>query len=483
MRPDEYVRYDATDLAELVRHREVSADELLAVARQCLEARNPTLNAVIRTFNPDAPATGPFVGVPFLLKDTAQSYAGQPLTQGSRAFRSVRANTHSSFVRRCEEAGLQCFGYTNVPELALKAITEPDAYGPTRNPWNPERTPGGSSGGAAAAVAAGIVPMAGANDGGGSIRIPAAYCGLFGLRPSRGRVPSGPDHGEIWEGASSDHVLTRSVRDSAAMLDALSGPDEGAPFHIAPPERPFIEEIHREPGRLRIGFSVRSPLGTAVSLENRRAVESTVRHLEALGHHVEETEPDIDGMEVARCYITMYLGQVAATVAQANERDFELDTRALAILGRALHSGDYVASHRRWNHFARRLAAFFTRHDLYLTPTTAMPPARIGELDTPLWLQHALRTLLALRAGRLLMKTGLVETLARKSLERTPFTQLANLCGVPAMSVPLHWGEDGLPYGSHFVAPFGQEARLLRVAAQLEQAHPWRERVPSGTSL
>jgi amidase len=362
---------------------------------------------------------------------------------------------------------------------------------PTRNPWDLERTPGGSSGGSAAAVAAGIVPMAGASDGGGSIRIPASYCGLFGLRPSRGRVPSGPTHGEFWDGASSQHVLTRSVRDSARMLDAIAGADRGAPFAIAPPERAYADEIQQPPAKLRIGYSVQSPLGTPVHPEYVQAVMRTVKQLADLGHEVEPADPDIDGQALARSYITMYFGQAAANIAQAKRLTgagndaFELETRVLALLGRTLSAGDYVDQRSRWNNYARALGRFHQTYDLLLTPTAAQPPNRIGELVTPPLQRVAAKVVLALSAGRLLFKSGIVDQLVATSLQRVPFTQLSNLTGTPSMSVPMHWapaeaGGVDMPYGVQFVARFGDEVTLLQLAAQLEVAQPWSGHRPQG---
>ncbi|HEX6592331.1 MAG TPA: amidase [Moraxellaceae bacterium] len=489
MKFQEYRQHDALGLAELVARGETSAAELL----QCAQARaaevNPALNAIVIPMAEIAKKraqealSGPFAGVPFLIKDIAQDYAGVPTTAGSRALRDYRPDRHSSYVQRTLDSGLVIFGKTNTPEFALKGTTEPAFWGPTRNPWDQTRTPGGSSGGAAAAVAAGIVPMAGASDGGGSIRIPASHCGLFGLRPSRGRVPSGPHFAEFWHGASSEHVLTRSVRDSAAMLDALQGPDTGAPFRIRPPERPYREEISREPGRLRIAYSTRSPLGLGVDADCVRAVENSIALLRRLGHEVEEAEPVVDGRALAEAFLTMYMGQTAANMAEAQrltgaaESDFELDTRALASLGRALSAGEYTRSLFRWNDFARAVGEFFNRYDLYLTPTVATVPALIGEQDTPLWQQLALRP--ALPLGKLLLKSGQVQKNAYNNLWRVPFTQLSNLSGTPSMSVPLYWTAAGLPVGVQFMAPSGEEARLFQLAAQLEREQPWFGRVPA----
>lgn len=475
----EYRQYDATGLAALVRDRQVSPRELLDAAIERANAVEPQLNAIVQRLDTFAracttkPLDGVFGGVPFLLKDYSQELDGVPDYCGSAARRNALAHGDSAYAARSKAAGLVIFGRTATPEFALKGVTEPEAFGPTRNPVNLSHTPGGSSGGAAAVVAAGVVPMAGASDGGGSIRIPAAYCGLFGLRPSRGRVPCGPHAAEGWEGASSEHVLTRSVRDSAAMLDVLSGPLAGDPFHIAPPAAPFAELARRGPGRLRIGFSTRSPIGTEVHPEVIAAVEASARQLEALGHHVEEAEPVIDGAALAKTYLTMYLGQVAANMRDcrslgAREEQFELDTRALGLLGEALSSGEYVQERRRWNLYARALADYFTRFDLYLLPSTAFPAPKVGALATPAWQRAALRPILALGLGKALLRSGQVDKMVRDNLKWTPFTQLSNLTGTPSMSCPLAVSGEGLPIGVQFVAPFGEEGRLLALASQLE---------------
>ncbi|AXQ28861.1 amidase [Solimonas sp. K1W22B-7] len=487
----DYARHDAVALAALVARGETTAAELLETAIARAAAVNPKINAInipmheIGRARAKEKLPGPLAGVPFLIKDIVQDYAGVPASSGCVPLRGWKPPTHASIVQRFLDAGLVIFGKTATPELALKGITESRCWGVTRNPWDLGRTPGGSSGGAAAAVAAGIVPMAGANDGGGSIRIPAACCGLFGLRPSRGRVPLGPRMGEAWEGANSDLVVSRSVRDSAAMLDALQGPDVGAPFEIRAPERPYLEELGREPGRLRVAFCTRSPLGMPVDPQHVEAVRKTAKLLESLGHHVEEAEPQIDGPQLARCFITMYMGNVAASVAEIRaltgcaESAFEPDTRVFAQAGRALAAGEYVRRRRLWNDFARSLGEFFGHYDLYLTPTLACPPVRIGELEQPAALRAAQQLVLGLRGGGLLLRSGMVEQIAIESLAKVPFTQLSNLTGTPSMSVPLYHTAEGLPLGLQFVAPFGEEGRLLRVAAQLEQALPWFDRMPA----
>jgi amidase len=375
------------------------------------------------------------------------------------------------------------FGRTNTPELGSKGITEPEAWGPTRNPWNIAHSPGGSSGGAAAAVASGIVPLAGASDGGGSIRIPAAATGLFGLKPGRGRTPSGPGVGEAIHGAALNHVLSRSVRDSAVMLDAIHGPELGAVFPIAAPERPYASEVGRDPGRLRIAFSARSPLGTAVDPAAIAAVEHTARLLAQLGHDVEPAEPELDGSQLARDFLGIWYAQLAHLMEQARAQagghsgDFELDTLAMEAVARGHSALDYVRHYVHWNEYGYRLALFLRRYDMYMTPTLAQPVPRIGEVATPPMAATVGRALMPLGLSRLLaLSPRIVEQVALDNLRVVPFTQLANVTGVPAMSVPLHAFANGLPLGVHFLTEHGGEGRLLALAGQLEQVAPWQAR-------
>ncbi len=485
---------DATAQADLVARGEVSASELLEAAITRADAAAATLNAIPIRFDDEARAQiraangrplGPFGGVPFLLKDIGQEYAGQPYTAGAAPHRNRRPAEHSAYTRRCLEAGLVIFGRTATPEFGLRAVTESKLWGPTRNPWDPSRTPGGSSGGSAAAVAGGIVPMAGANDGGGSIRIPASFCGLFGLKPGSGRISWGPATGAVWEGASSNGVLTRSVRDTARMLDVLCKPEPGDPYALGFAPRSYALETEIPPGRLCIGFSTASPIGAPVDQACIDAVQNAARLLESLGHQVEEAAPDIDGGAVAACYLKLYLGQVAAEVAATGQKDsaFEPETGLLALLGRLFSAGDYVTAHLQWNGFARALARFHQTYDLWLLPTVAAPPARIGELDTPKGQLRMMSVVRALRGGRLALKAGLLDRTARESLARTPFTQVSNLTHTPSMSVPLHMAaaEPGgrlLPVGVQFVGPQNSEGMLIQLAAQLEQAAPWKLMAP-----
>ena len=489
----EYVQSDATSLATLVSSGDVSAAELLDLATAQLDRLNPQLNVLSLSMLQQAqqrvqgPLKGPLAGVPLLIKDAIQDYAGLPTSNGSRGFRNIIPKRHSTFVQRLLDAGAVIIGKSNTPELALKGVTDPEVFGVTRNPWNLERSPGGSSGGSAAAVAAGIVPMAGANDGGGSTRIPAACCGLFGLRPSRGRVPPGPAVSEIWEGASSDLVLSRSVRDSALALDILSGPACGDPYIVAPPASPYVEMPAREPKRLRIGFNTASPIGTEVHPEAVAAVMHAAKLLGSLGHDLVQDQPKYDGAALARCYLEMYFGQVAATLTEARaagakSADFELATLLLEALGNAASAGSYVRSHRRWNDFARALGAFHQSYNLYLTPTIAFPPVDHAATVMPAAQRRVLSFLLKTGLLGVMARLGLMEgalaQLSRQNLTYVPFTQLANLTGTPAMSVPLHWTADGLPLGVQFIGPFGSEGLLLQLAGQLERAQPWMQRLP-----
>ena len=491
----DYLRHDATSLAALVAKGEVTPHELLdtALARQARV--HGSVNAVVRLMEEQArrqlqgPLRGPFAGVPFLLKDTLQDYAGLPTTNASRAAPGQVPARHAAVVRRYLDAGLVVFGKTNLPEFALKAVTDPELFGRTSNPWNLAHTPGGSSGGAAAAVAAGIVPMAAGNDGGGSIRIPAACCGLFGLRPSRGRVSAGPEVGEVWFGASSEGVLSRSVRDSALALDVLQGAEPGDPFVIAPPSMPYAESMRRDPGKLRIGFTAASPIGTEVHPEAVAAVRHAAGLLRGLGHEVEEAAPEIDGAALATSYLHVYLGQVPSLLArmkaQGGAGEAELMTRLLVTLGGATRAPALATQLAQWNGFARALGRFHGRYDMLLTPTLAHPPVRHGAGDVPAAQQAVLdflqRTGLLGVLARLGLLDSTVEQIARDNLRYVPFTQLSNLTGTPSMSVPLYWTADGLPLGVQFVAPFGAEDKLLQLAHQLEEAQPWFERLPAMT--
>ncbi|MGJ7457991.1 amidase [Halomonas sp. RA08-2] len=492
----DYRAYDGMGLAALIRSGEVSRGEVFAAACAAIEAQNPSLGAVVRTRFDQAREEGravdpaaPFAGVPTLTKDLLMAIGGEPLAFGSAAMAQWRAPEDSSLVTRLRAAGLSILGQTATPELGLMGITEPRAFPHPVNPWAPEHSPGGSSGGSATAVAGGLVPLALAGDGGGSIRIPASHCGLFGLKPSRGRVPLGPMFGEVWQGAVVEHALTRSVRDSAALLDAINGMDEGSPWPLLR-ETGFLDALARPPESLRVAVSLGEPLGAALGTrldpEVRRAVEQAAQRLEGLGHHVEWAEPNLDGEVLADSYLTLYLGHLAADLAWVSEQtdvavsrlDIEPATRAIGRLGRCLPARDYEAAKRYWNRVARDMAAFHRRFDVLLMPVAATPAPRIGELyPTPA--RERLMALLAIPgASPLALKAGMLKRLAADSLRLTPFTQLANLTGQPAMSLPLHITPEGLPVGVQVLGPMGDERRLLALAAQVEAEVDWGRHLP-----
>jgi len=488
----EYLRQDATGLAGLVRRGEVSPLELVETALGRIERLNPRVNAVIHRMDDAARAAargmlpeGPFRGVPLLLKDLLSGVAGEPFECGSTLLRGFRAPHDSELVRRYRRAGFVLAGKTNTPEFGLTPVTEPVSHGVTRNPWDLTRTSGGSSGGSAAAVASGMVPVAGGGDGGGSIRIPASCCGLFGMKPTRGRVPMGPDFGEIWHGAVVEHVLTRSVRDSAAILDATAGPDAGAPYFAAPPERPFLEETVREPGRLRIAFTARAWLGATVHPDCTAALLDSARLLEALGHQVEEASPALDGAAFARAFLTMICAELAGDIAEAElavgrragPGELEPATWALTLLGRSVSAAQYSSAVRLLQRTARQIAPFFGRYDILVTPTVSAPPVRTGALQPTPRERVLLKFLGGVRSGRLLRWAGVLEQTAATVFEFIPWTPVINATGQPAMSVPLAWNPAGLPIGIHFVGRYGDEATLYRLAAQLEQARPWFDRL------
>lgn len=463
----EYDDHDASGLADLVARGEVTPGELHSAARARIDALNPTLNAVIaRRDQPVAGnATGPLAGVPYLLKDLGASLAGVPTSHGLDALAHAPARVTSTVVARLQRAGLAILGKTNTPELGLTFTTEPGAFGPTRNPWDLSRTPGGSSGGAAAAVASGMVPAAHASDGGGSIRVPAACCGLVGLKPTRARVPSGPVRGEGWGGLSVHHAVTRSVRDSAALLDAVAGPEPGDPYAAPPPERAYRDEVAAPPGRLRIGLRTNHP-DVDVAAACRDAVRDTARLCDVLGHEVREAAPDTTTWAFGEAFLTTVGAHVAADLASLErEHGVDLDddrvtalTRALRRRGMATSAAAHAEARAALHAAGRRLAAFFTDHDVLLTPATARPPVPLGHLD---------------------MDDPDVERTLAHTAAFAPFPQLANATGCPSISLPLGWSGEGLPLGSLFTASLGREDVLLRLAAQLERARPWWHRRPT----
>ena len=433
---------------------------------------NPTINAVITPMYERARAAasgdlteGPFMGVPFLLKDIFAAYAGVRMTSGSAFLRDYVPDHDSELVARYKRAGLIVLGKTNTPEFGLIPSTEPTLFGPTRNPWNTSRIAGGSSGGSAAAVASGMVSIAHGNDGGGSIRIPASCCGVFGLKPTRARTPAGPDFGDFLGGLAIDHALTRSVRDSAALLDATAGPDVGDPYWAPPPDRPFLQEVGANPGKLRIAFTSESLTGAPVDADCIRAVKETAALCSELGHEVEEAAPSVIAEMVIQPFITVWAAGAAMAVDGlamlsgriATPDEFEPLTWALCEKGRSHSASEYLIAVTVLQRVARDIAQFFVNYDLWLTPTLSEPPVPLGTFESP-------------------------PENPMKGFDRAvlycPFTPVANFTGQPAMSVPLYWTTDGLPVGTHFMARFGDEATLFRLAAQLEEARPWANQRP-----
>ena len=489
----EYHQYDALGLAELVRTRQVTATELVEEAIRRIDAHNPSVNAVVYTMYDQARAAargvlpdGPFTGVPFLLKDLHSTCAGIPTSSGNRLLRNIPMPHDSEIVRRFKAAGVVLLGKTNTPEFGLTPFTESDALGIARNPWNLSRTPGGSSGGSGAAVAARMVPIAGASDGGGSIRIPASCCGVFGLKPTRGRTPWGPDHGEVWHGLAIEHAISISVRDSAAMLDAIAGPDVGAPYDAPPQVRPFREDAATEPGRLRIAFTAHPFLGHTTHPDCVKGLAATVDLLRQLGHEVIEAAPEIDREAFAVAFLTLVAAEARAEIEQAAKLagravtagDFEIGTYAVGLLGHSMRAADYVKAMRVLQATGRVIGRFFETCDVLLTPTLALPPVPIGALKTAGGQVAFLKLIGRFNAGWLLNALGVINALAAKAFDFSAFTPLFNVTGQPAMSVPLAWNDDGLPIGMQFVGRFGDDATLFRLAGQLERARPWFSRIP-----
>lgn len=470
---DDLTFLDATAQAELIRKKEVQPTELVEAAIERIERLNPTINAVVTPMYDKGReaalgklAEGPFSGVPFLIKDLLAYYKGVRMTLGSQLMSDFVPDHDSELVTRLKRAGLIILGKTNTPEFGILPTTEPRLFGASRNPWDTGRSTGGSSGGSAAAVAAGLVPMAHGNDGGGSIRIPASCCGLFGLKPTRARNPLGPDFGDIMGGLVAEHAITRSVRDSAALLDATSGPDTGDPYWAPPPGRPFLQEVGAKPGCLRVAFSTETVTKVKLHRDCVSAVRDAAALCEELGHEVVEAAPEVDGELLSDTFMVLWASGCAATLESIahirgrnpSPKNVEPLTWALGEMGRKHNSTEYLLALQTLQRLARQVACFFIDYDLWLTPTLGEPPVPLGTFDSPP--DDPLRGL-------------------RRSIEFVPFTPLCNATGQPAMSVPLFWNDEGLPVGVHFVGRFGDEATLFRLAAQLEEARPWAERRPT----
>jgi amidase len=469
---EELASMDATGQAELVRQKKVKPIELVDAAIQRIERLNPKLNAVITPMYEQARESaqgvlpnGPFCGVPFLLKDLGASHAGTRMAWGSAFTRNLVPDHDSELVARLKQAGFIFVGKTNSPELGIVPTTEPVLFGATRNPWDLTRSPGGSSGGSAAAVATGIVPMAHANDGGGSIRIPASCCGIFGLKPTRARNPLGPDLGDMMGGLVVEHAVSRSVRDNAALLDATAGPDVGDPYWAPPPVRPYTQELGIEPGRLRIAVSTNAATGARIHPDCVEAVHDAARLCADLGHEVTESYPDINGQLLVQAFTTVWASGCASAIdgfafltSQAPSRElFEPLTWALYEMGLRTTGSAYLVAQTVLQRISRQVARFMENYDIWLTPILAEPPVPLGTFDAAP--DNPMRGFY-------------------RAIDYVPFTPIANATGQPAMSVPLYWNNEGLPIGTHFFGRFGDEGTLFRLAVQLEVARPWAGRRP-----
>jgi amidase len=489
----EYDDLDGLGLAELVQARLASPLELVETAMSRIVERNPALNAVILTMFDDArqaaleaDVSAPFAGVPFLLKDLLATVAGVPTSSGNRLSAKRPAPGDSELVRRWKKAGLIILGKTNTPEFGLTPYTEPGSFGPTRNPWDVARTPGGSSGGSAAAVAARMVPIASAGDGGGSIRIPASACGLFGMKPTRGRTPAGPFIGEPWAGFAVEHVLTRSVRDSAALLDLTQGADAGAPHYLPSFSGSFLEAVGRPAEKLRIAASAAPMLGGRVEGEVLSAFADAARLLEELGHQVVEAAPPIEAEVFSLSFLTVLAAEMRVDIEDAAKtagvpirvEDFDASTFGMGLLGQASSAGELAAAQRYLKLAARSVSAFFEDYDVLMTPVLSRVPPPIGALQPSASEKRIIRAIGRVRAGWLLKKLGIARRLAAETFSFIPWTPVFNVTGQPAMSVPLFWSASGLPIGMHFVGRFAGEATLFRLAGQLEKARPWVNRKP-----
>ncbi|MBK8658477.1 MAG: amidase [Bacteroidetes bacterium] len=495
MKFEEYIMHDATSLAQLVKKKEVSPEELLQTAISRAEEVNPKINAVVtklydlgkeqlKNIKPDAP----LAGVPYLIKDLGPQLKGTRYTCGSRILQDFISPENSVVTDRMLSAGLIIFGKTNTPEFGLTPWTEPALFGAAHNPWNLDYTTGGRSGGSAAAVASGIVPMASANDGGGSIRIPASCNGLFAMKPTRGRITLGPYLGEGWGGAVNEGVISRSVRDSALYYDLVHGSTEGDPYHVKPPEHPFVQEISKIPRKLKIGFTTKMPdgLNTPVDEENVKAMAHTVQLLRSLGHEVQEVELPYKKEVLTDLLYAMVYGETSATLDYIGEQrgrkphrsEVEPNTWLLYKLGKSFSANAFALAKLKWNEVNRKLADFHKDYDLLLTPTLGMRPFKIGAMNNPPAEEISLRVLNALGISSIIRYTGMIEKIAEKTFSWIPYAPLANITGQPAMTVPLYWTTDELPVGVMFTAPLGDEGTLFQLAAQLEKAQPWFSKQP-----
>ncbi|SFH79282.1 amidase [Pisciglobus halotolerans] len=474
---------DGLYYVEQVQKKLVSPKELVEKAFCKIEKENPILNAVTHTRKEKALQEAKkqdfsgkvYGGIPILVKGLGQDLAGEPSTSGAKLLKNNRAKQTSHFAAMLQKAGFIVIGQTNTPEFGFKNITEPELYGPARNPWNTNHSPGGSSGGAAAAVASGMSPVAGASDGGGSIRIPASFTGLVGLKPTRGRTPIGPGVGRNWQGASISFALTKSIRDTAAMLDALQVVQPAAAFQTPLFESGYINLLKEKSAKkFRVAFSLASPVGSAVSEEAKQAVLDTVKWLEANGHQVTEAAPDIDGIHLMKSYYLMNSGETTAMlegIEQSLQRkltieDMELVTWVLFQAGKSISAASYSQSLNTWDQAAETMATFNETYDLYLTPATAETAPKVGTQWQSAATLERMRQIDSFSSAE---QQQIVWEMFEKSLPITPFGMQANLTGQPSISLPTYLAANGLPLGIQFTAPKGKEDWLLAIGQEMEQ--------------
>ena len=485
----EYESFDGLGLANLVQRRVVSPAELLDAAIERIEQLNPKINAVIHTMYDEARLSiqknlpsGPFQGVPFLLKDLLADDMSTSLRMGSRFTDGYISPHDSEIVKRAKQAGLVIVGKTNTPEFGLGPVTEPEAFGATRNPWDVTRTSGGSSGGSAAAVAARMVPLAHGGDGAGSIRIPASFCGVFGLKPSRGRTPTGPVLMRIWQGMVVEHVLTRSVRDSAAMLDVLAGPEIGSSISLPKPARSFLSCLTERAPKLKIAVIEKPFFTSIVSSEYLSALQKAAQLCRDLGHHVESAVLNINSEEVSKAFLILISGETAADLRllvnylgrKPKHNQLERQTAVVCEAGEHFSAADYAWALQVLDTATQRVAEFFEKYDVVMTPTMSAAPPRVGKFKPDMIEQAMLELLRWVPKRKLLLK--FIQRAGARNFSFAPFTPLFNISGNPAMSVPLYWDKRGLPIGIQFAGRYGEEAELLQLAAQLEEALPWGDK-------
>ncbi len=486
----EYQQHDALALAELVRQGAVSSDQLIALAIERIEAVNPRINAIslplydlAKSMQKDVSPDAPFAGIPFLIKELGIEVKDTLMRAGSRSCQNYISGYDSTLAQRLRQAGFLFLGKTNVPEFGATPFTESELLGDCRNPWNTDHTPGGSSGGSAAAVAAGIVPLATASDGGGSIRIPASCCGLFGLKPNRGRISLGPYGTEQWSGGTVEGCVSRTVRDSAAYLDATHGQSIGDSHILAAPKRPYLDIIQQSPASLRIAYSTESPIGTPIADDCIAAVKHTVALLKDLGHQVTEVKIPYERNDLMECFFTIVACETSAVIAEIGEKrgkkvkrtEVEANTWAMNLIGQQFSGRDFALQRRHWGEIGRRMGVFHQQYDCLLTSTLAMPPLQIGQNKNTSAENTLVSTMNALNLG-IFYKMAL-KPFVEKAFSFIPYTPFANMTGQPSMSVPLYWNNNNLPIGTMFTGRIGEEDLLLQLAAQLEQAQPWKDKV------